>query len=213
MDFFFLYPLAWIEIQGVLSLNETSLLLMANRMAFLERAIYWFVGLHVFNQFPWLGVGLGNTGFFFLEKVPNIGWSSYEILQILYEQVFLPNTKSLFIRLLAETGLVGFSVFMLFLFNLWRSARLLYKSFPPILRLVALMGQFCLLAFIGEGFSIDSFAMPYLWVFTGLISAAAFIYRQQIRQAESARKLPDEKAGQDLEDLGIMEPKLSPTEP
>jgi hypothetical protein len=213
MDFFFLYPLAWKEVQGVLALNETSLLIMANRMAFLERAIYWFAGLHVFNQYPWLGVGLGNTGFFFLEKVPAIGWNSYEILQILYDQVFLPNTKSLFIRLLAETGLVGFSVFMLFLYNLWRSARLLNKSFSPILRLVALMGQFSLLAFIGEGFSIDSFAMPYLWVFTGLISAAAFIYRQQIRQAESARNLPGDKAAQDLVDPGIMEPALSPTQP
>jgi hypothetical protein len=213
MDSFFLHPLAWKDIQGVLFLNETSLLLLANQMAFFERAIYWFTGLYVFNQYPWLGVGLGNAGFFFLEKVPAIGWSSYEILQIIYEQVSLPNTKSLFIRLLAETGLVGFSAFMLFLYNLWRSARLLYKSCSPILRLVALMGQFSLLAFIGEGFSIDSFAMPYVWVFTGLISAAALIYRQQIRQAESAVDLPSEKAGKDQAEPEIKLPKLATTKP
>lgn len=181
MAYFFMYPPTWKDIQGVLSLNELSLLVLANRMAFFERAIYWFSGLHVFNQFPWFGVGLGNVGFFFLEKVPTIGWTSYEILSVLNEQTFLPNTKSLFVRLLAETGLVGFSIFILFLYAHWRSTRLLSTSQSPTLRIIALAGQFSLIAMIGEGFSIDSFAMPYLWVFTGLVSAAAMIYRKQLR--------------------------------
>ena len=196
MAYFFLYPPTWKDIQGVLSLNELSLLVLANHMAFFERAIYWFAGLHVFNQFPWLGVGLGNAGFFFLQKVPAIGWTSYEILKVLNEQVFLPNTKSLFVRLLAETGLVGFSIFVLFLYNLWRSARLLYTSQSPTLRLIALAGQFSLLALIGEGFSIDSFAMPYLWVFTGLISAGAFIYRQQLSAAATLAPTEPEQSVQ-----------------
>lgn len=193
MQDFFLYPPKWKDIYGALTLNETSLLVLANRMAFFERAIYWFSGLHVFNQYPWLGVGLGNVGFFFLQKVPALGWTSYEILVVLNDQVFLPNTKSLFVRLLAETGLVGFSVFMLFLYNLWRSSRLLATSASTPLRLVALMGQFSLLAFIGEGFSIDSFAMPYLWVVTGLISASALIYRQQLREALALKSASAEK--------------------
>jgi uncharacterized membrane protein len=190
MEEFFLYPPNRKIILGALSLNETSLLVLANKMAFFERAVYWFTGIHIFNQYPWFGVGLGNAGFFFLQKAPAIGWTSYEILEILNEQVFLPNTKSLFIRLLAETGLSGFSVFILFLYNLWRSSRLLSTSNSIPLRLVALAGQFSMLAFIGEGFSIDSFAMPYLWVITGLISAGAFIYRQQLRKAISTEAVP-----------------------
>jgi hypothetical protein len=184
MAYFFMYPPTWKDIQGVLSLNELTLLVLANRMAFFERAIYWFSGLHVFNQFPWFGVGLGNAGFFFLQKVPSIGWTSYEILTLLNEQTFLPNTKSLFVRLLAETGLVGFSIFILFLYAHWRSTRLLSKAQSPTLRLISLAGQFSLLAMIGEGFSIDSFAMPYLWVFTGLVAAAGMIYRQQLMTAD-----------------------------
>ena len=183
MAYFFMVPPTWKDILGVLSLNELSLLVLANRMAFFERAVYWFSGLHVFNQFPWFGVGLGNVGFFFLEKVPLIGWTSYEILSVLNEQTFLPNTKSLFVRLLAETGLVGFSIFILFLYTHWRSTRLLSKSQSPTLRIIALAGQFSLIAMIGEGFSIDSFAMPYLWVITGLVSAAAMVYRKQLRAA------------------------------
>jgi hypothetical protein len=193
MAYFFLYPPTWKEIQGLLSLNELSLLVMANRMAFFERAIYWFSGLHVFSQFPWFGVGLGNTGFFFLQKVPTIGWTSYEILTVLNEQPFLPNTKSLFVRLLAETGLVGFSIFALFLYAHWRTTRLLSKAESPTFRLIARAGQFSLLAMIGEGFSIDSFAMPYLWVFTGLIAAAGMIYRQQLKSGDPL--LPKEPAG------------------
>jgi len=211
MKEFFLYPPKWKDILGAISLNETALLVLANRMAFFERAVYWFTGLHVFNQFPWLGVGLGNTGFFFLQKVPAIGWTSYEILTVLNEQAFLPNTKSLFVRLLSETGLVGFSVFMMFLYNLWRSARLLLASRSSTLRLIALTGQFAMLALIGEGFSIDSFAMPYLWVMTGLISAAAFIYRQQLRIKASTGNLNADIPSGDQDKPGST--RLSPTEP
>lgn len=42
-------------------------------------------------------------------------------------------------------------------------------------------------ALLAEGFSVDSFAMPYLWVTVGLLSATGFIYRQEVRQ----RSLPE----------------------
>jgi hypothetical protein len=201
------------EIKGIFSYNEVPLLNLANRLAFFERMLYWLTGLRTFNQHPWLGVGLGNAGFYLPQNLPSLGYYSYEIREVLYRLSTLPNVKNLWIRLLAETGIVGFSVFCLWLYNAWRSARQLYKAGSPILRLVALMGQFSLLAFIGEGFSIDSFAMPYVWVFTGLISAAAFIYRQQIRQAESGSDLSSEKAGKDQAEPEIKIPKLSPTKP
>jgi hypothetical protein len=181
MTNFFLYPPSLKEIKEALSLNEVSLLLIANRMAFFERATYWFTGLRIFNLHPILGVGLGNAGFFFKEQIPWIGWTSYEILELLNELFSLPNIKSLWIRLLAETGLVGFSVFSLWLFNLWRSSRLFASTQDSSLKVIAVAGQLSLLALIGEGFSVDSFAMPYLWSIAGLISACAFIYRQQLR--------------------------------
>lgn len=215
METFFLDPPRWTDIQGVISLNETSLLVLANRMAFFERAVYWFTGLHVFSQYPWLGVGLGNSGFYFLQKAPAIGWTSYEILAVLNEQIALPNTKSLFIRLLAETGLVGFSIFTLFLYNLWRSARLLLTSQSSTLRWIGLTGQFALLAFVGEGFSIDSFAMPYLWVITGLISVSALVYRQHLREKLSVRQITVEPPTKSQKEPGSDPDSipLSPAEP
>ena len=47
------------------------------------------------------------------------------------------------------------------------------------MKTITFAGQLALLAFIGEGFSIDSFAMPYLWVIAGLIAAIALISRRE----------------------------------
>jgi hypothetical protein len=35
-------------------------------------------------------------------------------------------------------------------------------------------------ALLGEGFSVDSFAMPYLWAMAGLIAATGYLYRQGV---------------------------------
>ena len=190
-------PPSLAEIKGILAYNEIYLINLSNRLAFFERMLYWLTGLRTFNQHPWLGVGLGNSGFFFQNNLPALGYYSYEIREVLYRLPIMPNIKNLWIRLLAETGLVGFSIFSLWLYNIWHSARLLYAAKSPTLHLIARAGQFALLAFIGEGFSIDSFAMPYLWVITGLVSASAFIYRQQLREAVSTEGVSTSKPDED----------------
>ena len=53
------------------------------------------------------------------------------------------------------------------------------------MKTLAMAGQLSLLAFIGEGFSIDSFAMPYLWIMAGVIAALGFLYRDQINEIKS----------------------------
>ena len=101
----------------------------------------------------------------------------------------LQNIKSFWVRLLAETGVLGFYVFLSWLNGLRLSARAIQHSeLPgvkrsPTWQILALAAQLSLVAFIGEGFSIDSFAMPYLWVITGLLSAAGMAYRSQSRAA------------------------------
>jgi O-antigen ligase len=178
-------PLTWAEIKAVLTLDESVLLPLAHRLVFLERMVYWFTGWHIFNDHPWLGVGLGNAGFFALDQTPAVGWASYEIRMLLFHLSQLPNIKSIWVRLLAETGLVGFSVFISWLVVLFRSAYQTLRSHQPILRTLALAGQLSLIAFIGEGFSIDSFAMPYFWVTAGLIAAAGWTYRQKLTSQTS----------------------------
>jgi hypothetical protein len=167
------------EIVGLLTLDQTTLLNLSHRFIFLERMVYWLNGWNVFNQYPWLGVGLGNAGFFFPKLAPAMGWASFEIRNVLFYLTQLPNVKSLWFRLLAETGLVGFSVFLSWLYILFQSSRFSQHNQNATIKTFAFAGQLALLAFIGEGFSIDSFAMPYFWVIAGLIVAIALIYRQE----------------------------------
>jgi len=167
------------EIVGVLTLDQNTILTLSHRFIFLERTVYWFSGWNVFNQYPWLGVGLGNAGFFFPKLAPAIGWATFEIRNVLFYLTQLPNVKSFWFRLLAETGLVGFSIFITWLYVLFHSSKLSQRNSSRTIKTFALAGQLALLAFIGEGLSIDSFAMPYLWVIAGLIAAIAMIHRQE----------------------------------
>jgi len=172
------HPMSWDEIKRLVTLDEVTIVIIGARLAFLERVIYWLTGWRTFAQHPLLGVGLGNTGFFFLQNIPSVGWMSYEIRDVLTVLPSLPNIKSLWVRLLSETGIVGFYVFLGWLYLLVKSARLVRHSLDPTLQIIALAGLLALIAFIGEGFSIDSFAMPYFWVITGLLSGAAMSYRK-----------------------------------
>jgi hypothetical protein len=78
-------------------------------------------------------------------------------------------------RILAETGWVGFSVFITWLYVLWRSARAFSARTSPLLKTIALAGMLSLVAYLIEGFSLDSFAMPYLFVSMGLLTAGAAV--------------------------------------
>ncbi len=178
----------WEEIKAILTFDDRMLLWVSNRFLFLERMTYWVTGWNVFNHHPWLGVGLGNAGFYFPQSMPYQGWASYEIRDIFFRSTVLPNIKSFWVRLLAETGLVGFAVFGTWIYILWRSARRAYHANNPTLKTLALAGELSLIAFLVEGFSVDSFAMPYLWIMTGLIAATRLVYSRGLRGDTGERK-------------------------
>ncbi len=170
------------DIKGIVTFDEATYIRIGFQLAFGERVTYWLTGFNVFGNYPLFGVGLGNTGFFFPKQMPVIGLSSVEIRTLFYIDNSLPNTKSLWFRLLSETGLVGFGLFLSWLVFLWRSAAIATHSEHHFTRLIALAGQFSLLAFIAEGLSVDSFAMPYIWIVAGLISAVGASLRLQVKQ-------------------------------
>jgi hypothetical protein len=168
------------EIIGILTLDQDTLLNLSHRLIFMERMVYWLNGWNLFTQYPWLGVGLGNAGFFFPKYAPAVGWETIEIRNVLFYLPQLPNVKNLWFRLLSETGLVGFSVFLSWLYVLFQSARFSHHHQDKTKRTFALAGQLALLAFIGEGFSIDTFALPYFWVITGLVVSISMIFRGEL---------------------------------
>jgi hypothetical protein len=163
-------------------LASESVFHAANKLQFAERVVYWGTGWEIFGEYPILGVGPGNAGFFFYEKMPAFGWALTEVTDTFYRFTSIPNTKSMWIRLLAETGLVGFGVFLSWYYFLWQAGRLARSSPDHLLKMSGLAGHLVLISFIIEGFSIDSFALPYYWFSVGLLSAGAYLARKEIGQ-------------------------------
>jgi hypothetical protein len=166
------------------------------RLDFSERFVYWVTGWRVFAGHPLLGVGLGNSGFFFPRYMPYFGWALPEVVEVYYRSPSLPNIKSFWIRLLAETGIIGFAAFLSWYFTLWRSSHLSERCSDPLIKAIGWTGQFVLIGFLAEGFSVDTFALPYLWLSLGIVSATAAIYRKMLLEQKSGSPLEDgEKTG------------------
>jgi O-antigen ligase len=165
-------------LDNLLPLTEDSLISFSDRLAFSERVVYWFGGWHVFSDYPF-GVGLGNAGFYIVERMNGQGLESIEVRNLVYRAGYLPNSKNLWTRLLSETGFLGFTVFVVWLIVLWRSAARSRKSESKLLQILGLAGQLFLMAYVVEGLSMDSFAMPYQWLMAGLISAAGLLARRE----------------------------------
>jgi hypothetical protein len=148
-----------------------------NYLEFAERYVYWVGGWNVFNIHPILGVGLGNAGFYFQRQLPAYSWSLPEVMDAYYRTAELPNIKSLWVRLLAETGVVGFSSFIAWFYVLFKLGWFIRLSKNPLFRMIGWSGLFVLVAYLIEGFSTDTFALPYLWVSLGIVSAAGALMR------------------------------------
>jgi hypothetical protein len=160
--------------------GSPALITLAKKINIGERVVYWEFGWEVFNKYPILGVGLGNVGRFSEELLSPEAWKMGEVRKILLYGTTLPNTKNLWVRILSETGIVGFSFYMTWLIILWLSARKLCQNQDATIRTIGLTGQFALIAQIFEGFSLDTFALPFLWVTLGILISTISISRQPI---------------------------------
>jgi len=148
-----------------------------NYFRFAERFVFWVAGWNIFNTHVLIGTGLGNAGFYFQKTLPAYSWSLPELLDIIYRSPILPNIKSLWIRLLAETGIVGFSSFITWLYVVAKSSLVLKRHNSRLNKTIGWFGLFIIISLIFEGFSTDTFALPYLWVSVGIVSACAFTAR------------------------------------
>lgn len=158
-----------------------GLFYLTSLLFFAERAVYWVAGWEVFNQFPLFGVGIGNVGFFFPQTMPAFGYGLTEIRDLFFRLASLPNAKSLWVRIFAETGLIGAAFFVTWLYVLFRSASLTKRLGDPETKFAGWMTHLTIIALLSEGFSIDSFALPYIWFTLGLAGAASALTRQKLR--------------------------------
>lgn len=152
--------------------EPNALLEYADDLQFGERVVYWQTGWNIFNDHPIIGVGVGVSGFYFPQYLPDAGWEMAEARKLLYRNSGLLNIKNLWSRLLAETGIVGFALFITFLAIFGFTSTEMIRKGTGMRKTLGYMGIFLLVAVIAEEFSVDSFALPYLWFSLGLVTAA-----------------------------------------
>jgi len=167
------------QIKSLIQLKSltSNIYLLFNYLQFAERYVYWVAGWSIFNVHPILGVGLGNAGFYFQNALPAYSWHLPEVMQVYFREASLPNIKSLWVRLLAEMGIVGFSSFLAWCYVMVKTAWSMRVNTHLPFKVIGWVGIFVLIAFITEGFSTDTFALPYLWISLGMVSAAGAILR------------------------------------
>ncbi len=150
-------------------------------LGFGARFTYSETAFNTYNAFPVLGVGLGNYAFFFEEMLPERPINlTPEVLRLITPDAGrdrLITVKNFYLRLLAETGLVGTAAFFAFLIAVGGCALYLWLSperGPSFWGTAGLLG---ILAFGMSAFSFDSLALPNMWVILGLTTVAASIYQ------------------------------------
>lgn len=136
-----------------------------------SRGAYSSAGYGVFEEYPVTGVGLGASGFFMYPNLPE--WSLTNLPEIARqlnpESRLYPNPKNLYIRLLAETGIIGFFIFLAFQFNILGEILSLLKKNQAWIRFAVIAGVFAWLAITFYNVTQDSLTTPNIWLVSGII--------------------------------------------
>jgi O-antigen ligase len=180
------------ELFNIKRLIDAGFMRWASRLVFLERVMYWIAAYRVFQMFPFFGAGFGIPGFFFQKTVPVYGSQLLDINDFLLKPFFLPNAKNFWVRILSETGIIGFALYASWIVIHWRNAVELEKRTQNnLIQTMGLAGKIIVISMIIEGFSLDSFGLPYVWVALGLLSATWFISRNSDSQTIEMEQTSD----------------------
>lgn len=139
------------------------------------RGAYSVGALGAFEESPLTGVGLGASGFYIYQNLPD--WSLTTVPEIAKQLTptsrLYPNPKNLFARLLAETGLIGFILFIAFQFNVLGETLSLLKRREPWARFAVVAGVFAWVAVALYNFTQDSLTTPNIWIVSGILVGIA----------------------------------------
>ncbi len=143
----------------------------------LTRAVEMAVGIQLFLNHPLWGIGSGNLVFYFHEYLNRVGIVSQEIFWMLKGEATDVSIgyKNLFIAVLAEGGLIGVTLFLGFLFFVFRW----------LLRALKIRPREGILLFVFFFILItmqytDGYNRVYWWVGLGLVQALA---QQAVQEA------------------------------
>jgi O-antigen ligase len=136
-----------------------------------SRSAYSVGALAAYHAHPLTGVGPGASGFWIYDNLPD--WSLTTVPEIARqlnpESRLYPNPKNMYVRLLAEAGLAGFVLYLLFQFSVLGDALTALQR-GGAFRFPGIAGLFAWLAIALYNLTQDSFATPNLWIIPGVLA-------------------------------------------
>jgi O-antigen ligase len=137
------------------------------------RLAYAVAAWDVFQAHPVTGVGLGAAGLYMYEYIPQWARTTLSEVsrQLVYNAFLYPNAKNIFIRFLAETGLVGFGIYLAFLLNVLGQIIHLGKIPDRFSRMLFITGLTTWIVLIFFNFTQDSLIDPDEWFSLAILLA------------------------------------------
>jgi len=136
------------------------------------RAAYTFGALGTYEQSPITGVGLGASGLYIYDNLPDWAMTTVPEIarQLSPENRLYPTPKNMYARLLAETGLFGFILYFAFLFSVLGDSLMGLQGGKLFVRYLGIAGLFSLIAIALYNNTQDSFATPNIWLIPGVVT-------------------------------------------
>ena len=141
------------------------------------RVAYIWGSMGAYQDHPWTGVGLGSSGFYIYNNLPDWVMTTVPEIarQLSPDNTLYPNPKNLYVRLLSETGLIGFFLFIAFQFSILGDALTALNQRSAVWRYIGIASVFTWLALIFYNMTQDSFAIPNLWINLGILVGLSMI--------------------------------------
>jgi hypothetical protein len=146
-----------------------------------SRVAYTYSALEVYKESPLAGVGLGASGFYMYDHLPD--WSMTTLTEIAEmlapnSRVY-PNPKNMYARLLAETGLIGFALFIIYLFSVLADALRALQGDTPFSRYLGMAALYSWFAILIYNATQDSFATPNIWINFGILAGMTAVAKNK----------------------------------
>lgn len=141
------------------------------------RGAYLTSAMGTYEDYPWTGVGLGTSGLYMYSRLPDWALTTVPEIarQLSPESNLYPNPKNLYLRLLAETGLLGLLVYAVFQLSLLGDALDALRRGAATWRFLGIAGVCTWWALTFYNLTQDSFATPNLWLNFGILAGAVGI--------------------------------------
>lgn len=131
-----------------------------------------YANFQVFKEHPFIGVGFGQQAYYSRYHYPE--WATkdnyeFELFYLNEENSSFPPGYNIYIRILAEMGVIGFIIFVLLLLQIFFEIRKLNGSPDKEYKILGLILMVSFVGYIVNWLQVDTFRVTGFWVILALL--------------------------------------------